>query len=174
MKSFISTVLVASLTSCATGNAPKNSEIKYDFVAGYSGEDKVIVADDSASVYSDRDAVREYTVTVDTINGERQRVEGDLAGLALCRRDQAAAKGVAVQHGPLTIACMKKVVTERDRAGEDLMQVKGKLVLRKKDDFKARLDEARSCLDQLISVRDKSRQDYMLEDCSRKHVVSVD
>ena len=165
MKFYLVPVMLAVAACSSSGNAPKNSEIKYDYVAGYAGEDKVIVNDDSASVYSDRDAVREYTQTVDAINGERQRVEGDLAGLVLCRKQQAAIKGIVVPPGPLTVPCMEKVVTDRDRSGEDLMQVKGKLVLRKKGDFKERLDESKACLAQVVSVRDKARQDYMLEDC---------
>ena len=161
--------ILCTLSACSSsGNASKNSEVKYDYVAGYSGEDKVIITDDNASIHSDRDAVKEYTLAVDTINGERQRVEGDLAGLVLCRKKQAAAKGITVPVGPLTVPCMEKAVMERDRAGEDLMQVQGKLVLRKKDDFKARLDESRSCLAQVVSVRDKARQDYMLEGCDSR------
>lgn len=157
-----------SISSCSsTGNAPKEKEEKYDFVGGYSGDDRVIVKGDSASLHSDRNAVAEYTKTVDTINAERQKVESDLAGLALCRRTKAREKGVEVEEGPLTIPCMKKVVTDREKAGDDLMQVNGRLVLRKKDDFKARLEEARACLDQMISVRDKSRESYMLDECAK-------
>ena len=155
-------------SSCSTpGNAAKQKEEKYDFVGGYSGDDKVIVQDDKASLHSDRNAVAEYTKTVDTINGERQRVEADLTGLALCRRAKARDKGVDVQEGPLTIPCMKKVVNDRDKAGEDLVQVSGKLVLRKKDDFKARLDESRTCLEQVNNARDKARESYMLEECEK-------
>jgi hypothetical protein len=157
-----------TITSCSTpGNAPKEKEEKYDFVGGYTGDDRVIVSGDSASLHSDRNAVAEYTKTVDTINAERQKVESDLSGLALCRRTKARAKDVEVEEGPLNIPCMKKVVTDRERAGDDLVQVKGKLVLRKKEDFKARLDEARACLDQMVSVRDKARESYMLEECSK-------
>lgn len=158
----------AAFSSCSTpGNAPKAKEEKYDFVGGYSGDDRVLVKGDNAELQSDRNAVAEYTKTVDTINAERQKVESDLAGLALCRRTKAREKGVEVEEGPLTVPCMKKVVTDRERAGDDLVQVKGKLVLRKKEDFKARLDEARACLDQMISVRDKARESYMLDECSK-------
>lgn len=164
----IAMLVGGSITACSTpGNAPKEKEEKYDFVGGYTGDDRVIVKGDSASLHSDRNAVAEYTKTVDTINAERQKVESDLACLALCRRSKAREKGVDVEEGPLTIPCMKKVVTDREKAGDDLMQVNGKLVLRKKDDFKARLEEARSCLDQMISVRDKSRESYMLDECSK-------
>jgi hypothetical protein len=157
-----------SLSGCSTpGNAPKQKEEKYDFVGGYTGDDRVIVKGDSATLHSDRNAVAEYTKTVDTINAERQKVESDLAGLALCRRTKAREKGVEVEEGPLTVPCMKKVVTDREKAGEDLMQVNGKLVLRKKEDFKSRLDEARACLDQMTSVRDKSRESYMLDECDK-------
>jgi hypothetical protein len=157
-----------SITSCSTsGNAPKEKEEKYDFVGGYTGDDRVIVKGDSASLQSDRNAVAEYTKTVDTINAERQKVESDLAGLALCRRTKAREKGVEVEEGPLSIPCMKKVVNDREKAGDDLMQVNGKLVLRKKEDFKARLEESRACLDQMISVRDKSRESYMLDECAK-------
>jgi hypothetical protein len=62
---------------------------------------------------------------------------------------------------------MKKVVTDREKAGDDLMQVNGKLVLRKKEDFKSRLEEARACLDQMTGVRDKSRESYMLDECDK-------
>jgi hypothetical protein len=151
----------------STGNASKQKEETYDYVGGYSGEDKIIVKDDQASIHSDRGAVSEYTKTVDTINFERQKVEGDLAGLAICRRNKARAKGIDVQEGPLTVPCMKKVVTDRDRAGDDLMQVKGKLVLRKKDDFKSRLDESRACLEQMVNVAEKARESYMLEECDK-------
>jgi hypothetical protein len=169
MKILLVVILALAISACtSTGNASKNSEVKYDYVAGYSGDDKVIVKDDNASIHSDRDAVREYTLTVDTISGERQRIEGDLASLVLCRKEQAEAKGVAVEPGPLTLPCMEKVVTDRDRVGDDMMQVNGKLVLRKKDDFKARLDESHTCLTQLVSVRSKARQDYMLEGCDHK------
>lgn len=157
-----------TLYGCSTpGNAPKNKEEKYDFVGGYSGEDRVIVKGDNAAIQSDRDAVAEYTKTIDTINAERQKVESDLAGLALCRRSKAREKGVEVEEGPLTIPCMKKVVTDRERAGDDLMQVNGKLVLRKKEDFKARLEESRACLDQMVSVRDKARESYMIDECAK-------
>lgn len=168
-------MVIAALTAkcSSTGNAEKNSEVKYDYVAGYSGDDKVIVKDDNASIHSDRDAVTEYTRTVGAINGDRQKIESDLAGLALCRKAQAAAKGIVVKEGPLTVPCMKKVVVDRDRAGEDLIQVKGKLVLRKKDDFKARLDEARACLEEAVAARDKAREDYMLEECDRPITASA-
>jgi hypothetical protein len=158
--------LLSVQSGCSTmGNASKQKEETFDYVGGYSGEDKVIVKDDQASIHSDRNAVYEYTKTVDTINAERQKVEGDLAGLALCRRKKARAKGVEVQEGPLTVPCMRKVVLDRDKAGDDLMQVNGKLVLRKKDDFKARLDESRACLEQMVNMRDKARESYMLEEC---------
>jgi len=170
MKWIIGTVVLSTfvlvVSSCSTtGNASKQKEEKYDYVGGYSGEDKVIVKDDQASIHSDRNAVSEYTKTVDTINAERQKVEGDLAGLALCRRKKARAKGVEVQEGPLTVPCMRKVVLDRDKSGEDLMQVNGKLVLRKKDDFKSMLEESRACLEQMVNMREKARESYMLEDC---------
>lgn len=158
-----------AIASCSTTekNAKEQPEVKYDYIAGYSGDDKVIVEGENATIHSDRDAVAEYTTTVSTINGERQRVEADLAGLALCRKARAEAKGILVKEGPLAVPCMKKVVVDRERAGEDLMQVKGKLVLRKKDDFKARLDEARACLNESNNARDRAREDYMLEGCDR-------
>lgn len=171
MRTLILGVLVPVLMfircSTTSNNAAKHEEIKYDYVAGYSGDDQIIVKDESASIHSDRDAVGEYTTTVSTINGERQRVEADLAGLALCRKAKAEVKGVLVKEGPLNVPCMKKVVMDRERAGEDLMQVKGKLVLRKKDDFKSRLDEARACLDESVAARDRAREDYMLEGCDK-------
>ena len=170
MRNFINLLaisLTAGLSGCSTnGNAPNNSEIKPDFVAGYSGEDRVIVTDDNASIHSDRDAVREYTSTVNTINGSRQAVDSDLVGLVLCRKFKAEGQNMLIKEGPMTVPCMQKVVLARDRAGTDLIQVNGKLVLRKKDDFKSRLDEAHACLDQMVEVRDKARQDYMLERCS--------
>jgi len=162
------------LGSCSTTpkNAKEQEEVKYDYVAGYSGDDKVIVEGENASIHSDRDAVHEYTVTVNSINADRQRIESDLAGLALCRKAKSEAKGILVKEGPLSVPCMKKVVMDRERAGEDLMQVKGKLVLRKKDDFKTRLDASRACLDEINAVRDKAREDYMLEGCD-KPIVSA-
>ena len=163
----IAGILIAFIAGCTTtsNNAPKNTEMKVDSVAGYSGRDRVIVSEDNALIHSDRDAVREYTQTVDTINNSRQAVEADLTDLVLCRKKKAEIKGIAVKEGPMTVPCMEKVVVDRDRSGEDLMQVNGKLVLRKKDDFKGRLEESRTCLDQMNSIRDKARQDYMLEGC---------
>jgi len=162
-------VSITVLSGCSTtsGNAPKSSEVKVDFVAGYSGEDRIIVSDDNAMVHSDRNAVREYTSTVDTINLARQAVEGDLVGLALCRKYKAEQKDIVVKEGPMSVPCMKKVVLDHDRAGNDLVQVNGKLVLRKKDDFKSRIEEARACLDTFTEIRDQSREAYMLEGCRK-------
>lgn len=168
---FVATIMFVRCST--TGNAEKNSEMKYDYVAGYSGDDQVIVQGDNAAIHSDRSAVNEYTTTVNTINADRQRIESDLAGLALCRKAKSEAKGILVKEGPLSVPCMKKVVMDRDRAGDDLIQVKGKLVLRKKDDFKARLDSARACLDESVAVRDKAREDYMLEGCDKPIVSNV-
>lgn len=162
--------LIGAIVGCtSTGkNAKEESAISYDYVAGRTGEDQVIVKDENASIHSDRDAVNEYTTTVNVINADRQRVESDLAGLALCRKANAEAKGVFVKEGPLTVPCMKKVVQDREKSGEDLIQVDGKLVLRKKDDFKARLEEATACLREANAVRDKAREDYMLEGCDKR------
>jgi hypothetical protein len=170
----ISLVLVLALQACSTtGNAPKGNEMKVDFVAGYSGEDRVIVADDNASIHSDRDAVKEYSSTVNVLNVSRQEVNGDLSGLAMCRRKKAEVKGVDVAVGPLSVPCMTKVVMDHERAGTDLMQVKGKLVLRKKDDFKARLEEANACVDQMNDIRSKAREAYMLEGCAKVMEASI-
>lgn len=175
MKILALAVFALMFVRCSTtGNAEKNSEMKYDYVAGYAGDDQVIVQGDNASIHSDRSAVSEYTTTVNTINADRQRIEGDLAGLAMCRKAKAEAKGILVKEGPLSVPCMKKVVTDRDRAGDDLIQVKGKLVLRKKDDFKSRLDAARACLDEAVAVRDKAREDYMLEGCDKPVATNSD
>lgn len=148
-------------------NAKEKEEVKFDYIAGYSGDDKVIVTGENAEIHSDRDAVYEYTTTVSAIDGERQRIESDLAGLALCRKARSEIKGIFVKEGPLNVPCMRKVVVDRERSGEELMQVNGKLVLRKKDDFKARLDEARACLAESVNIRDRAREDYMLEGCDR-------
>ncbi|MCX6117566.1 MAG: hypothetical protein NT027_08500 [Proteobacteria bacterium] len=156
------------LNSCTTtGNARKEEKVEYDYVAGRSGEDQVIVKDDNASVHSDRDAVTEYTKTVDTINNQRQLVESDLVGLNRCRMKNAEEKGIQVSEGQLTVDCMETVVNKRDRAGEDLVQVDGKLVLRKTDDFKARFEEARNCLNQMVRVRDMARKSYNSEGCGK-------
>lgn len=151
-----------------TGNAPKGEEVKYDYVAGYTGDDKVIVSDDDATLHSDRDAVAEYTKTVDTINSQRQLVEADLFGINACRKRAAAAKKMKISDAPLKVECMAEVVNKRDSAGGDLVQVNGKLVLRKKDDFKARLEEAQSCLTQMIRVRDMARESYNNENCDQE------
>ncbi len=161
------TSMVVFQSCTTTGNARKEDKMEFDYVAGYSGDDKVIVKDDKASVHSDRDAVGEYTKTVDTINNQRQLVEGDLVGLNRCRQKTAEDKGMQVSDGPLTVDCMETVVNKRDRAGEDLIQVEGKLVLRKTDDFKARFEEARNCLDQMVRIRDMARKSYNLEGCGK-------
>jgi hypothetical protein len=162
-----SAVVLVSVSCTTTGNAKKEEKMEYDYVAGNTGGDKVIVKDDNAIVHSDRDAVNEYTRTVDTINNQRQLVESDLVGLNKCRQRRAEEKGVAVSDGPLSVDCMEDVVNKRDRAGNDLVQVDGKLVLRKKDDFKTRYDEAKTCLDQMIHVRDMARKSYNLEGCDK-------
>jgi hypothetical protein len=173
MKRNLSILIFAAASVCfvgctTTGNAPKGEDVKYDYVAGYAGEDKVLVSDDDATLHSDRDAVAEYTKTVDTINSQRQLVEADLFGINACRKRAAAEKKMKVSDAPLKVECMAEVVNKRDSAGGDLVQVNGKLVLRKKDDFKARLEEAQSCLTQMIRVRDMARESYNNEDCDQE------
>ncbi|MCX6124155.1 MAG: hypothetical protein NTV34_05320, partial [Proteobacteria bacterium] len=100
-------VLLAHASSCSTpGNAKKAEELKYDFVAGHTGEDRVIVSGDNASLTSDRNAVQEYTKTVDTINDQRQIIEGDLVGLNNCRKRNAAAKNIQLTDAPTKLDCM--------------------------------------------------------------------
>lgn len=170
MKRFVMLATAATVyvsAGCSTpGNAKKAEEVKYDYVAGQSGADKVIVTDDNASLHSDRDAVKEYSQTVDTINNQRQLVENDLIDINRCRKKVAALKGGQISDGPVKVDCMAEVVRQRDRAGDDLVQVEGKLVLRKKDDFKTRYDEAKTCLDQMVRVRDMARESYNAEDCA--------
>lgn len=159
---------VVIFNSCTSpGNAKKVEEVKYDYEAGRSGEDKVLLKDDNAIVHSDRNAVQEYNKTVDLINNQRQVVEGDLVALNTCRKRQAAAKNMQVSEGQLKVECMAEVVKRRDSAGTDLVQLNGKLVLRKQDDFKERYDQATSCLDQMTRVRDMAREAFNTEDCDK-------
>lgn len=145
------------------GNIQQAEAVKVDYVAGSAGEDKVIKSEGSAYLYSDRNAVQNYNITVDAI--EHSSIEGDVSAWASCQRLMNAKRNAYADVSDNAPPCRDKVIEERSKAGSDLVEAGGKLVVRKKVDFNAAQQDAQSCLDEITKVQKDIRKKYHAASC---------
>lgn len=151
-------------TACSTNGPIKEAEeIKVDYVAGSTGDDKVIKSGNNAYMYSDRPAVLNYNITVDAI--EHSSIEGDVSAWASCQRAMNSKRKAYAEVSDNAPSCRDRVIEERSRAGGDLVDANGKLVIRKKVDFNAALNDAQACLDEIVKVQRDIKKKYHANDC---------
>jgi hypothetical protein len=160
----LASLVVLVTASCATKPTVREAEeIDIDYVAGSTGDDKVIKSDGGAYMYSDRPAVQNYNTTVDAI--EHSSVEGDVAAWAACQRALNAKRNVHSDVSDAAPPCRDKVIQERHKAGTDMVDAQGKLVVRKKIDFTAANQDAQTCLDTIIVLQKELKKKYHAENC---------
>lgn len=154
------------IQGCSTkGNVRDAEEVKVDYVAGSAGEDKIIKSEGGAFMYSDRPAVQNYNITVDAI--EHSSIEGDVSAWAACQRALNSKRNAYSNVSDNAPPCRDKVIEERYKAGTDMMDAKGKLVVRKKIDFNAANQDAQTCLDTIIALQKDVRKKYHAENCDQ-------
>ena len=152
------------IQGCSTkGNIREAEDVKVDYVAGSTGDDKVIKSEGSAFMYSDRPAVLNYNITVDAI--EHSSVEGDVSAWATCQRAMNAKRGAYAEVSDNAPPCRDKVLENRNKAGGDLVDSGGKLVVRKKVDFNLAQQDAQSCLDEIVKVQRDVNKKYHAAGC---------
>ena len=154
------------IQGCSTkGNVREAEEVKVDYVAGSVGDDKIIKSEGGAFMYSDRPAVQNYNITVDAI--EHSSIEGDVAAWAACQRAINSKRNAYSDVSDNAPPCRDKVLEERQKAGTDMMDSKGKLVVRKKIDFNLANQDAQTCLDTIITLQKQVRKKYHAENCDK-------
>lgn len=154
------------IQGCSTkGNVREAEEVKVDYVAGSVGDDKVIKSEGGAFMYSDRPAVQNYNITVDAI--EHSSIEGDVSAWAACQRAINSKRNAFADVSDNAPPCRDKVLEERHKAGSDMLDSKGKLVVRKKIDFNMANQDAQTCLDTIIALQKDVRKKYHAANCDQ-------
>jgi hypothetical protein len=159
-------VAVMVIQGCTNKDKVRQAEeVKVDYVAGSTGDDKVIKSEGNAFMYSDRPAVQNYNITVDAI--EHSTVEGDVAAWAACQRAINKKRQTYADISDNAPPCRDKVIQERHRAGTDMVDAQGKLVVRKKIDFNLANQDAQTCLDTIIALQKDLKKKYSAESCAQ-------
>lgn len=159
-------VALLVIQGCSTkGNVRQAEEVKVDYVAGSAGEDKIIKSDGNAFMFSDRPAVQNYNITVDAI--EHSSIEGDVAAWAACQRAINSKRSTYSDISDSAPPCRDKVIQERHKAGTDMVDAQGKLVVRKKIDFNLANQDAQTCLDTIIVLQKDVKKKYHAANCDQ-------